>query len=105
MLPRQQSLSYSHPWSRFIALTLFLFLSSAGALAAGESPMSEVKIENFGQVDENVYRGGQPKPEEFQQLSALGIKTVIDLRNDPEKYEQSAVEATGMHYVHIPMSA
>ena len=63
-----------------------------------------VKIGNFGQMDERYYRGAQPLPEDYQSLKDLGIKTVIDLRNDPTDYEKSAVENLGMKYVNIPMS-
>lgn len=74
---------------------------------AQTSPSTEfanVKIKNFGQMDQNFYRGAQPEPDDFKALADLGIKTVIDLRNDPTDYEKAAVEALGMKYVNIPMS-
>jgi len=55
-------------------------------------------------MDDRFFRGGQPKQEEYQQLAALGVKTVIDLTDDPKSYERPAVEALGMRYVNIPMS-
>ena len=66
---------------------------------------ANVNIKNFGQMDDRFFRGGQPKAEEFQELAALGIKTIIDLRDDPEEYEKRSVEALGMRYVNIPMIA
>ena len=65
---------------------------------------SVVKIKNFGQMDDRFFRGGQPKENQFQQLAALGIKTVIDLRDEPTAYEKQSVEALGMKYINIPMS-
>ena len=65
---------------------------------------TNVNIKNFGQMDERFFRGGQPKENDYQQLSALGIKTVIDLREDPKAYEKQNVEALGMRYINIPMS-
>lgn len=62
-----------------------------------------VKIKNFGQMDANYYRGGQPKEGEYESLKELGVNTVIDLRNDPESYEKPAVEGLGMKYINIPM--
>jgi hypothetical protein len=38
-----------------------------------------VTIKNFGQMDDRFFRGAQPKENDYQQLAALGIKTVIDL--------------------------
>ena len=83
-----------------LALTVASFAQAPHQLAA-----SHIKIKNFGQMDERFYRGAQPKEEDYKDLAALGIKTVIDLRDDPESYEKRAVEALGMRYVHIPMIA
>ena len=66
--------------------------------------ISNVTIKNFGQMDDRFFRGAQPKENDYQQLAALGIKTVIDLQDDPTSYEKHNVEALGMKYVNIPMS-
>ncbi len=63
----------------------------------------QVKIKNFGQMDERFFRGAQPKESDYKDLAALGIKTVIDLRDDPKDYEKPMVESLGMRYVNIPM--
>jgi protein tyrosine/serine phosphatase len=63
-----------------------------------------IKIKNFGQMDERFYRGAQPKDSDFNDLAALGVKTVIDLRDDSQSSEKRSVEALGMRYVNIPMS-
>lgn len=91
---------------RAFAATFVLVLNFAVYSTAQTSPGSfeNVKIGNFGQMDERFYRGAQPLESDFQALKDLGIKTVIDLRNDPTTYEKAAVEALGMHYVNIPMS-
>ena len=65
---------------------------------------SNIKIGNFGQMDERFFRGAQPLESDYQSLKDIGVNTVIDLRNDPTAYEKSAVEALGMKYVNIPMS-
>jgi protein tyrosine phosphatase (PTP) superfamily phosphohydrolase (DUF442 family) len=66
-------------------------------------PVSAIRIKNFGQMDARFYRGAQPKEDDYKDLAALGIKTIIDLRDDPEQYERPLVESLGMRYVHIPM--
>ncbi len=81
-----------------LALTV---ISQAQEVSNQKSPA--VKIKNFGQMDERFYRGARPKPEDFKDLAAMGIKTVIDLTEDPKEEERSAVESVGMKYVHIPM--
>ena len=51
-----------------------------------------VTINNFGQVNDHIYRGGQPKDVEFRQLAVLGIKTVLDLRGDAEPDSKTEAE-------------
>ena len=68
--------------------------------------ISNVKIKNFGQMDERFFRGGEPKKaEDFAALKALGVNTVIDLQAEAAPTEREMVEAAGMRYVHIPMVA
>jgi protein tyrosine/serine phosphatase len=67
------------------------------------SQLGGVTIKNFGQMDTNYYRGGQPKENEYKALANLGIKTIVDLRNDPEAYEKPTAEALGIKYINIPM--
>jgi protein tyrosine/serine phosphatase len=86
------------------ALLAILALAAASFAQAQPNAFPQIKIKNFGQMDERFYRGAQPKKEDYQSLATLGIKTVIDLRDDATDYERSAVEALGMHYVNIPMN-
>jgi protein tyrosine/serine phosphatase len=87
-----------------IAALLVVFALSAVSFAKGhESNFPNIKISNFGQMDDNFYRGARPKPQDFTNLAALGIKTVIDLTDNSRDREQPAVEAAGMRYVNIPI--
>lgn len=87
------------------ALGLVLIVAALSFAKTHLDPaFSSVRIKNFGQMDERFYRGAQPGEEDFKDLAALGIKTVIDLRDDPANYEKRDVEAQGMRYVNIPMS-
>src|SRR3954468_15073144 len=79
------------------ALVAVLLLSSFAA-AKGSKNSSGVTISNFGKMAERFSRGARPKEDEFAQLAALGIKTVIDLEEQPKGYEKAAVEALGMRY-------
>lgn len=90
---------------RYALLTLTSILSLVAVTTAQEAISPKVKIKNFGQMDERFYRGAQPKERDYKDLASLGIRTIIDLRDDPEDYEQRVVESLGMKYVHIPMIA
>ena len=77
---------------------------SSSAKETAPSQFPNIKIKNFGQMDEHFYRGAQPDKNDYMAMAALGIKTVIDLRDDPTDYEKAGAEAAGMKYVNIPMS-
>ena len=84
-------------------LTLVFTLSALSFAKGKESTFPNIKISNFGQMDDNFYRGSRPKPEDFKNLAALGIKTIIDLTDNSKDREEPAVEAAGMRYVNIPV--
>jgi uncharacterized protein (TIGR01244 family) len=62
-----------------------------------------VDVENFGKVNDHFYRGSQPKGRNYEQLAALGIKTIVDLREDAKDDARSATERAGMRYINLPM--
>jgi tyrosine-protein phosphatase SIW14 len=64
-------------------------------------------IPNFHQVNERIFRGGQPSIEGWNSLAKMGVGTIIDLRREDEhstQEEARAVEAAGMHYVNVPLN-
>jgi protein tyrosine phosphatase (PTP) superfamily phosphohydrolase (DUF442 family) len=63
-------------------------------------------VENFHQVDQNIYRGAQPTAEGLKSLADLGVKTIVDLRHGKEHAdgEQQAAEKLGLRYINVPMS-
>lgn len=74
-------------------------------LAAQSQNLSQVRIDNFAQVNPNYFRGAQPEGRDYADLASLGVKTVIDLTSsDSQSDEQSNVERNGMRYVRIPMN-
>lgn len=78
--------------------------TASAAKLTGPADFPNIRIKNFGQMDEHFYRGAQPKPGDYETLAALGIKTIIDLRDDATSYEKSGAEAAGIRYVNIPMN-
>lgn len=96
--------------SRTHAIAAFLALVLAGP-AAAQMPIraitpDSVTIYNFATVNDRYYRGGQPAGEQYADLAALGVTTVINLIGDEDEVdrrEPDLVEQYGMRYVHIPM--
>jgi protein tyrosine/serine phosphatase len=68
-----------------------------------EGDRAAVDIENFGKVNDHFYRGAQPKGRNYEQLATLGIKTIVDLREDAKDDARSATERAGMRYINLPM--
>ncbi|HKR00630.1 MAG TPA: tyrosine-protein phosphatase [Pyrinomonadaceae bacterium] len=86
------------------ALAAMLALTSM-AVSVTQQKKSDVAggIKNFGKVDEHYYRGSQPNAAQFAELKRLGIKTVIDLREDNVREEPDEVRGLGLQYFNIPM--
>lgn len=64
----------------------------------------EIHISNFGRVNENLYRGAQPEGDDYLDLAAMGIKTVIDLRNDAKSYARPLAEQAGLKYINLALN-
>ena len=87
-------------------LTVLILSTAAASKGAENVAFPNVRIKNFGQMDERFYRGAEPKKlEDFKALKELGINTVIDLQAEADSVEREWVESLGMRYVNIPMVA
>ena len=76
----------------------------AAAASTAPAAMANVRIENFGRVNDHYYRGAQPKGSDFADLAVLGIKTVIDLAEEGDRAEEGNATKAGMKFVRIPMT-
>jgi uncharacterized protein (TIGR01244 family) len=67
-------------------------------------------VPNFHQVNDHIFRGGQPTAQGWNSIAKLGVKVVIDLRRDNEDGEHSTsaeaktLETAGIRYVNVPMN-
>ena len=86
-----------------LVLGLSLAASSSAEDKHSNNP-STVSIDNFGRINDNYYRGAQPDSEDYADLAALGIRTVIDLTSDGEVREVDQVRRAGMTFYRIPMT-
>lgn len=87
-----------------IAILALIFALSG--LSYGKSKnvkFPNVKIKNFGQMDDRFFRGARPDEQDYPALAELGVTTIIDLTDNSKEYEQPAVERAGLRYVNIPM--
>jgi protein tyrosine phosphatase (PTP) superfamily phosphohydrolase (DUF442 family) len=81
-----------------LSVAMLVGCATPGVAAAND-------IVNFGKVNDELYRGGQPDLKTMQQLMVLGVKSVINLRvtNDVWRGEQAAASARSMAYTNIPL--
>jgi protein tyrosine phosphatase (PTP) superfamily phosphohydrolase (DUF442 family) len=88
-------------------LPVFLLLAlSVCSFAIGQSIAPSIDLPNLSKVNETLYRGGQPTEAGIGQLAAMGIKTVLDLRDNDgrAKREESWARAAGLNFINIPLS-
>jgi protein tyrosine phosphatase (PTP) superfamily phosphohydrolase (DUF442 family) len=62
-----------------------------------------VTISNFGKVKDHYFRGAQPDEDQYKELAAIGVKTVIDLRDDAKRFAKSGAEQVGLRYINFPL--
>jgi len=93
----------SQKFSPVSAFALAFGLLSWSGVAA-EIPQA-AGVPNFHQVNDQLFRGGQPTQEGFKNLAKLGVKTVVDLRETSGRSasEEKAVTGLKMKYVPVPM--
>lgn len=70
--------------------------------------MNETQLPGIHPIDEDVSVAGELSPEQLQQASEQGFKSVVNLRMPKEKGflpdEPQIVESLGMQYAHIPVN-
>lgn len=72
------------------------------ATLSPQAPCDDLKgVENFGVISADVWRGAKPTADGLKTLAAMGVRTVIDLRQDNEQ----ADIPPGVTYVRLPVSA
>src|SRR5262245_57618338 len=103
MQPSASAAALSRPRHFQVLTAIFMITTLTQPIWAGSKNQFAVRIDNFGQISPNYYRGGQPDLAGFTQLKQLGVKTVINLRDDPEREEATWVRNNGMLYFHIPL--
>ncbi len=87
-----------------VRLAFAVWLCVAHSVAAPNSAIAP-DITNFHKVTENLFRGAQPSPQGLQELGAIGIKRVVDLRERgaATAFEEAQLKKLGIAYVNIPI--
>jgi tyrosine-protein phosphatase SIW14 len=95
------------------ALLLIGVLTAPSAVQAKPAPaandsaadLSAIRIDNFGRINANYYRGAQPAGRDYEALAALGIRTVVDLTSDDtDAAEPASARRAGLAYFQLRMT-
>lgn len=86
----------------------FIALLSTGAGQSGSTGSAHGAkesvggIRNFGRVDTNLYRGGEPNRDGLEALKKMGVEIVVDLRGSANETENRNATKLGLQYISIP---
>jgi protein tyrosine/serine phosphatase len=88
---------------KWIALLLIIPHTALAAQETDTRPA--VRIKRFCRVNASYYRGADPNRQDYESLAAIGIRTIIDLKQDGIAAEAAIVQRLGMRFESIPMSS
>lgn len=90
---------------KHFGLSLIIALVASAALAQSDATPRIAELPNFHQVNENLYRGAQPKSDGMKRLAQMGVKTIINLREGDAMAQREGAEAraAGLQYFSIPL--
>lgn len=88
----------------FVPVVVCLSMVAMASARVKNEKFANIRIQNFGCVNENYYRGAQPEGDDYAALASLGVKTVVDLQRQGEADERTMVESNGMKFFRIPMT-
>ena len=92
--------------TRFAKAALFLIIALTGLLA---SPVSQAEILRLREVDAGkVFRGSNPENyEDLLRLKGMGIRTIINLRNNKDyiSWQSSLAEVLGLRVINKPTAS
>jgi tyrosine-protein phosphatase SIW14 len=91
-------------WCACVSLAALPLAGWAGIPREATVRVAGIRINNFGRINSNYFRGAQPEDRDYRDLAGLGVRTVIDLTRDGRANEQRLVEQAGMKLYRIPMT-
>jgi tyrosine-protein phosphatase SIW14 len=93
-----------------LGVALSLAIPATARTTTSERPsvtvdLSSIRIDNFGRINPQYYRGAQPKGRDYADLAALGVKTLINLTSDDATAdEERMAQRAGLSHLQIPMT-
>lgn len=102
--PGRVRFRYQMTVRRLALILLSLSAAATGGETLAQESRERVKgVANFGRVTDKYFRGGEVTHEGLKNLAALGVRTVIDLREERDDEEARVCKELGMAYHNFPM--
>lgn len=90
---------------RSLAAVLVSIFLGASAFAQAPKPAGNpAGVSNFGRVTQTFLRGGDVTSDGLKNLHVLGVRTIVDLRDDPEPEEAEVCKQLGLTYYSFPLT-
>jgi tyrosine-protein phosphatase SIW14 len=89
----------------FAALAASVLLATLTLATLAQAEPRYAELPNFHQVNQQLYRGGQPKDGGLQKLKGLGVKTIVNLRGEDAhtRAESAEAQSLGLRYYSISL--
>lgn len=89
--------------SSFLVMFALLFTQ---LVWAGPYPSVEAEVPEFHAVSPGIYRGGRASAAGLAELAKLGVKTIVNLENEPEfvEREERIAKLLNIRFISKPMS-
>ena len=85
---------------------LFAVLLISSHAAHAQAKNSDINLPNFGKINPQLYRGGQPTEAGVKRLAQMGVKTIIDLRGEDSlaRTEARWAQNSGIKFINVDLS-
>jgi tyrosine-protein phosphatase SIW14 len=91
--------------ARLARLVAVAFALCLWQIAFAQETANQKDLPNFHRVNDTLYRGGQPNQGGLKSLKKLGVKTIVNLRDDDDRArsEEAEAAADGFRYFNRPL--
>jgi tyrosine-protein phosphatase SIW14 len=100
-----ENLNYRRLFSQTIITIFTLVVFSVAPSAFAQSGHEQVEgVKNFGRVTDRYFRGGAVTPDGIKTLAEMGVRVIIDLRDEPNADEPDVCQRNEIKYFNFPMT-
>jgi protein tyrosine phosphatase (PTP) superfamily phosphohydrolase (DUF442 family)/uncharacterized membrane protein YkoI len=100
-----ENLNYRRLFRQTIITIFTLVVFSVAPSAFAQSGPEQVEgVKNFGRVTGRYFRGGAVTPDGIRTLAEMGVRVIIDLRDEPNADESDVCQRNGVKYFNFPMT-